>query len=77
MTARRIALAAAALGGAYYMMQRRRAHAGATAHRGIADVDPEPLTQVAGEGIDPDANDAAHSDVAEQNAKVDAVIPNP
>jgi hypothetical protein len=29
-------------------------------HMGIAEVDPEPLAQVAGEGIDLDANDAAH-----------------
>lgn len=29
-------------------------------HMGIAAVDPEPLAQVAGEGIDPDANQAAH-----------------
>jgi hypothetical protein len=28
-------------------------------HMGIAEVDPEPLAQVAGEGIDPDANQAA------------------
>ncbi len=27
---------------------------------GISEVDPEPLTQVAGEGIDLDANEAAH-----------------
>ena len=29
-------------------------------HMGIAEVDPEPLTQIAGEGIDLDANEAAH-----------------
>jgi hypothetical protein len=30
---------------------------------GIADVDPEALSQVAGEGIDQDANEAAHEDL--------------
>ncbi len=29
-------------------------------HMGIAEVDPEPLAQIAGEGIDLDANEAAH-----------------
>ncbi len=77
MTARRMAFAAAALGGAYYLMRRGRAHAEASPHRGIADVDPEPLTQVAGEGIDPEATAAAHTDIAEQNAKLDAVTPKP
>lgn len=32
-------------------------------HSGIADVDPEPLSQVAGEGIDPDRNEDAHESV--------------
>jgi len=38
--------------------------------RGIADVDPEPLAQTAGEGIDPDAVDAAHEAVADQRDKL-------
>ncbi|MDB4956770.1 MAG: hypothetical protein JWO36_4339 [Myxococcales bacterium] len=32
-------------------------------HAGIADVDPQPLAQVAGEGIDPDAVEAAHHEL--------------
>jgi hypothetical protein len=33
---------------------------------GIAEVDPEPLANMAGEGIDPDAVDEAHRSVQEQ-----------
>jgi len=36
---------------------------------GIAEVDPVPLSQTAGEGIDPDANEAAHREVVEQREK--------
>ena len=43
---------------------------GAPGIAGIAEVDPEPMTQIAGEGIDRDANRAAHEDVAEQRAKL-------
>lgn len=69
MKARTIAIAGL-VGGAVYAMRRR---ARAKAHAGIADVDPEPLAQVAGEGIDPDATEAAHTDIAEQQAKFDAL----
>jgi hypothetical protein len=37
---------------------------------GIAEIDPEPLTQVAGEGIDPDATREAHEGPREQRAKM-------
>lgn len=37
---------------------------------GIADVDPEPLTQVAGEGIDPSATRTAHRAVTEQRGRM-------
>ena len=36
---------------------------------GLAEVDPEPLSQTAGEGIDPDANEEAHRKVVEQREK--------
>lgn len=43
---------------------RRRPDARAMAtESGIADVDPEQLTQPAGEGIDPDENARAHTEV--------------
>ncbi len=32
---------------------------------GIADVDPEPLSQVVGEGIDPMRDPAAHNEIIE------------
>jgi hypothetical protein len=38
--------------------------------RGIADVDPEPLAQTAGEGIDVDAVAAAHDDIVELREKL-------
>jgi hypothetical protein len=37
---------------------------------GIADVDPQPLAQTAGEGIDLDAVQAAHDDIVEQREKL-------
>lgn len=37
---------------------------------GIADVDPVPLANVAGEGIDPDAVDEAHRSVTEQRDRL-------
>jgi hypothetical protein len=37
---------------------------------GIAEVDPEPLANVAAEGIDPDAADEAHSSVSEQRERL-------
>jgi hypothetical protein len=37
---------------------------------GIADVDPQPLAQTAGEGIDVDAVDAAHEVVIEQRDRL-------
>lgn len=39
-------------------------------HSGIADVDPVPLAQTAGEGIDPDDNDKAHASVKEQRERL-------
>lgn len=37
---------------------------------GIADVDPEPLAQTAGEGIVPDAVEAAHTEIEELRARL-------
>jgi len=37
---------------------------------GLADVDPEPLANVAGEGIDVDAVEEAHRSVPEQRARL-------
>jgi hypothetical protein len=37
---------------------------------GISEVDPEPLANVAGEGIDPDAVDEAHRSVREQRERL-------
>ncbi len=37
---------------------------------GIAEVDPVPLANVAGEGIDPDAVDEAHRSVPEQRERL-------
>jgi len=37
---------------------------------GIANVDPEPLSQVAGEGIDLDRDIAAHETFAEQGERL-------
>lgn len=37
---------------------------------GIADVDPVPLTQVAGEGIDLDRDVQAHTEIAEQRERL-------
>jgi hypothetical protein len=37
---------------------------------GIANVDPQPLTQIAGEGIDVEATEAAHRDVVEQRERL-------
>ena len=49
---------------------RKRREAPRTIDVGIADVDPEPMTQIAGEGIDPDANDKAHTSVKDQRDKL-------
>jgi len=37
---------------------------------GIADVDPQPLTQIAGDGIDLDATEAAHHDIPAQRDRL-------
>jgi hypothetical protein len=37
---------------------------------GISEVDPEPLANVVGEGIDPDAVDEAHRSVQEQRERL-------
>ena len=37
---------------------------------GISSVDPEPLTQISGEGIDLDRNEAAHQDIPAQRARL-------
>lgn len=37
---------------------------------GIADVDPEPISHVAGEGIDLDRDVAAHEEIPEQRARL-------
>jgi hypothetical protein len=37
---------------------------------GIADVDPEPLSHVAGEGIDPVRDVAAHDEIIEQRERL-------
>ena len=37
---------------------------------GISDVDPQPMTQISGEGIDRDANQDAHSALPDQRAKL-------
>lgn len=39
-------------------------------HSGIADVDPEPMTQIAGEGIDPDGNEKAQESVKNQRDRL-------
>jgi len=39
-------------------------------HSGIADVDPQPMTQIAGEGIDPDADVRAQESVKEQRDRL-------
>ena len=39
-------------------------------HSGIADVDPVPLSHVAGEGIDPVRDIAAHEDIIEQRDRL-------
>jgi hypothetical protein len=46
---------------------------------GIAEVDPVPLSQTSGEGIDPDANEEAHKDIAEQREKLRSAqrVPKP
>ena len=49
---------------------RKRREAPPTVDVGIADVDPQPLTQIAGEGIDPDANEKAHRSVKEQRERL-------
>ena len=49
---------------------RKRREAPTTIDVGIADVDPEPMTQIAGEGIDPDANEKAHNSVKEQRDRL-------
>jgi hypothetical protein len=59
-------------------LRRRRAarHAPAEAAAsaavgpGIAAVDPEPMTQIAGEGIDLEADAAAHRDTADLRARL-------
>ena len=37
---------------------------------GISTVDPGPLTQIAGEGIDVDRNEAAHHDITAQRERL-------
>ncbi len=37
---------------------------------GISEVDPQPLTQIAAEGIDPDATRAAHDEPREQRERL-------
>ncbi|HEX8114406.1 MAG TPA: hypothetical protein VF516_42040 [Kofleriaceae bacterium] len=37
---------------------------------GISEVDPQPLTQISAEGIDPDATRAAHDEPREQRARL-------
>lgn len=39
-------------------------------HSGLAEVDPEPMTQIAGEGIDPEDNDKAHTSVKDQRDRL-------
>ena len=39
-------------------------------HSGIADVDPEPLSQVSGEGIDLDRDVDAHEKIREQRERL-------
>jgi hypothetical protein len=40
---------------------------------GIANVDPEPISHVAGEGIDLDGDVRAHEEIAEQRARLPRV----
>jgi hypothetical protein len=42
----------------------------APAFAGIADVDPQPLTQVAAEALDPDATARAHDDIPAQRDRL-------
>lgn len=49
---------------------RKRREAPPTIDVGLADVDPQPLAQTAGEGIDPDENDKAHRSVKEQRERL-------
>jgi hypothetical protein len=72
--------------GAAVMMGRRRVARNAPAPRdaqdadpgagdsplpaGISEVDPQPLTQIAAEGIDPDATRAAHDEPREQRERL-------
>jgi hypothetical protein len=37
---------------------------------GIADVDPTPMTQIAGEGIDPEDNEKARTSVKDQRDRL-------
>jgi hypothetical protein len=37
---------------------------------GIAEVDPQPLSQISGEGIDPDATAAAHDEIPDQRERL-------
>jgi hypothetical protein len=37
---------------------------------GISEVDPQPLTQISGEGIDPDATRAAHDEPRERRERL-------
>lgn len=37
---------------------------------GLADIDPEPLTQISAEAIDPDATQAAHDDLFMQRERL-------
>jgi hypothetical protein len=41
---------------------------------GIADVDPEPLSHVAGEGIDLDRDVSAQKDIKEQREKLRSIV---
>ena len=72
--------------GAAVMIGRRRAPRNASAPRepedtgagagdlplpvGISEVDPQPLTQISAEGVDPDATQAAHDEPREQRERL-------
>ena len=49
---------------------RKRREAPRTVDVGLADVDPQPMTQIAGEGIDPEGNEKAHSSVKDQRERL-------
>lgn len=61
-----VVVAGGMLGVAVALKRMIRSRQGA----GIANVDPEPLSQVAGEGIDLDRDVSAHEEYAEQGMKL-------